>query len=66
MITSQHENNHLLYSLPFFLHFTEHDLRNIDVDTRITHFNENNHVLAVSFMEMNMEKLKVSLEQLSR
>jgi hypothetical protein len=54
MINIQVCDNHILYSLVFFLQFIDPDLGIIDVDAPISQFDEGNLVLAVSFMEMNM------------
>jgi hypothetical protein len=53
MITSPYADNHLLYSLLFFLHFIYPDLEHIDVDAPISQFDEDSLLIAGTFMELH-------------
>jgi hypothetical protein len=50
-VTSQSADNHVLYSLLFFIHFEEPELGNIDVDTPISDIDEDTLIVAVSLLE---------------
>jgi hypothetical protein len=51
---SQICENHILYSLLFFLHFTDPDLGDIDINTAISQYDEDLLVVAISFVELHM------------
>jgi len=50
---SQQADNHILYSLLFFLHFISSDLDQIDVDIPLSQFNEDLFIVATSFVELH-------------
>ncbi|MBN1396847.1 MAG: hypothetical protein JXA06_02335 [Bacteroidetes bacterium] len=51
---SQICDNHILYSLLFFLHSTDPDFGHIDVDTPISQFDEDLFIVATSFTELHL------------
>jgi len=54
-MNGQYADNHLLYSLLFFLHFTEPELGVINVDAPISQFDQDSLLIAGTFMELNWD-----------
>ena len=53
IINSPYADNYILYSFLFFLHFTGLESGTIDVDIPISRFDQNNLLVAVTFMELH-------------
>lgn len=53
-MNSQYADNNVLYSLLFFLHFTDPKLGIIDIDAPISQFDEDSLLIAGTFMELNL------------
>jgi len=50
-VTSQPTDNHILYSLLFFLHFEDPESNPIDIDRPISDIDKDTLILAVSLLE---------------
>lgn len=50
-IACQDADNHILFSLFYFIHFEDPELGNIDVDRPISEIEENTLIVAVSLLE---------------